>query len=300
MNFVLRSTAFVAVKAFVLVAALTLWTPFQVYAAATLYSHDFEAAPIGQFCCPQGGLFWSQGNIGGTDLIWDHTANGGTDGSKGLNVLFDGTDRPSYFVGLYDFEPIASDANPLGNGAVSSPSHVRFSIDVKTTGNINSKPIRLTVSQTDPNYQADRGIDANMDGDMTDSALIFSSILRPTLLVAGDYNHLTYTLDQGELSASITRNPPFGLPVVIPLTPEFDPTVSLFWAMYFFDDGFGSDAGNIVSIDNIRIEAVPEPSSIFLLGMGAISLLGYGLSPRVMRVEISSITGIRSATELMM
>lgn len=248
--------------AFTITAFVGLLSLFshQAYAVTTLYSHDFEAAPIGQFCCPQGGLFTSTGNIGGNDLIWEHTATGGANGSKGLDVLFDGTGRPFYSIALTDFEPTASDANPLGNGMVSSPSQIRFSFDLSATGSIASMPIRLRVSQTDPNYEADRGIDANMDGDMTDSATNYASTFTPVIVDGGDHQRIVFSLDQGQQSAFIVRTSP-GF-AIIPLAPEFDPTVSLGWSIAFDYAGFGSDAGNVVSIDNVRIDAVPEPTTL--------------------------------------
>jgi hypothetical protein len=239
--------------------------------AVPIYSQDFETAPVGQICCPQQGLSYTQGNVGGNDLIWDHTASGGAGGTKGLSILFDGTGRPGYIVAVGDIEPTASDANPLGNGIVTSPSHIRFSVDVKTIGNISPTPIKLRVAQTDPNYEADRGIYANSDGDMTDSATNFESTLTPTISMTSDYNHFSYTLDQGNLSAHINRTSPSA---VIPLTPEFDPTVSLTWSIIFDYTGFGFDAGNIVSVDNILIEAVPEPAAWLLTSIVCSILCG--------------------------
>jgi hypothetical protein len=96
-----------------------------------------------------------------------------------------------------------------------------------------------------------------MDGDMVDGATIFQSDYFPTL-VSG-YNHIGYTLNQGQITAYV--NSP-GAPSI---TPEFDPTVTLSWSINFDNVGFGSDAGNALSVDNIQIESVPEPGTIAML-----------------------------------
>ena len=57
------------------------------------------------------GFFYTAANL---LLKWEYTANGGADGSKGMTVSFDGTDRPSFAQGSFNaFQPTASDASPL-------------------------------------------------------------------------------------------------------------------------------------------------------------------------------------------
>jgi hypothetical protein len=186
--------------------------------------------------------------MGGNDLVWEITANGGVGGSKGLDISFDGTDRVNFYsVGIYDFEPVASDANPLANGTVSSASQLRFSVDIKTVGNLDTTPITLAISQRDEDYEADRSIDANMDGDMVDAAYVFISGLTPVISTSGDYYHLSFTFDEGDLSAYIQRNVFPSPPTKIPLTPTFDPTVTLLWGISGMND------------DEFRIETVPAP-----------------------------------------
>jgi hypothetical protein len=180
-------------------------------------------------------------------------------------ITFGGT-SPLYSLGFSIFQPSASDANPLGNGLVTDASQIRFSLDIKTIGNVTTQPVRLSAYQSDAHYEADRGIDANNDGDMTDSATVFRSAYAPILLDGGDFTHVSYTLDQGQLTASILRSVPFEPSTSIPLTPQFDPTVSLtlaFGGMNY--DTFGPDTGNAIVIDNIQIEVVPEPNAILLI-----------------------------------
>jgi hypothetical protein len=232
--------------------------------ATVLYSQDFESTTPGIKGGPGTDLFWAQGNI---LLTWEHTANGGANGTKGMTVNFDGTNRPGYLGSFYAFQPTASDASPLDNGLVTEPSQIKFDIDLKPIGNDSSKPVTISLSQTDPNYEADRGIDANGDGDMVDSAIAYRSEFTPTL-VAGDYTLVSFTMDQGLISANINS----GFPnfASIPLTPQFDPTVGITWGVSFGNSDFGSDAGNSLSADNIQISSVPEPSGLALLVMASV------------------------------
>ncbi|HJQ80959.1 MAG TPA: hypothetical protein VJ828_13450 [Lacipirellulaceae bacterium] len=249
-------------KRLTLLILINLVMPLSSEAAVTLYSQDFEAAPVGQVANPtMVGLFPATINMGGSALQWEFTADGGAAGTKGMDVKFDGTGRPNYFINFAILEPRSSDENL----PTSDPSKIRFSLDAKTVGAISPTPLRLRIFQDDPNYEADRGIDANMDGDMTDRAITFESVLSPELIQDGSYHRLSFTADQGAQDATISRvPPPPGMPALIHLTPEFDPTVTVHFSVLFGYEQFGFDAGNVVSVDNIRIEVIPEPSSIAL------------------------------------
>lgn len=190
------------------------------------------------------------------------TPNGGVGGSPALMFSLDRSQRADVSVGVYPFpinNPIeGSDAAPIGNLNSLVPSQIRFSVDIKSTGNISPTPITLRVFQLDASYEADRGIDVNGDGDSTDSAYIFQSSFQPTIVDGGGFATAAFTLDQGILTASIAPGP--SMPSV-PLTPAMDPTVPLAWSFSFGADGYGNDDGNVIIFDNIRVELIPEPSS---------------------------------------
>jgi hypothetical protein len=222
--------------------------------ATVLYSQDFESTTAGVVGGPGGsGIFDSEINL---LVTWEYTASGGANGSKGMTVSFNGTGRPSFATAsFYTFYPTAS---PL----VTTPSQINFAIDLKPVGNVTATPVKITVAQTDPNYEADRGIDADGDGDMVDSAVVFRSVYSPTL-IDGVYSHVSFTLDQGQINADInTGSPSF---TRVPLTPQFDPTIGFTWSVNFGISGFGADAGNSLSVDNIQVASVPEPSTIAML-----------------------------------
>ena len=154
----------------VIVALIAITAGAHSQANATfLYSQDFESTTPGVVGSPTG----SGINTSALNLLvgWEYTATGGANSTKGLTASFDGTGN-SVAGSIFVQKPTASDASPLGNGSMILLSPIEFSIDLKPVGNLNPDALKITVSQTDPNYEGDRGIDANGDGDMTDSAII--------------------------------------------------------------------------------------------------------------------------------
>jgi hypothetical protein len=261
--------------------------------AEILYSQTFEGTTLATV----GFGYWSI-STGAPAVVREVTATGGVGGSQGFAHYFDGTSGSSYLFAFNNIlQPIAaSDADPL---PVSDAAKIRFSMDVKTIGSLTSTPIRISVWQTDDNYEADRGIDLNSDGDMADSAIVFGSSFWPTVLDGNDYIGISFTIDQGTLFAAQNNPPPIGS---IPLTPQFDPTLPLVWSVTFgsegfvFGDGFdygagfGFDAGNILSVDNILVETVPEPSTIVALGIAFVCISALRVRCRTPR-EMHPIWG---------
>jgi hypothetical protein len=261
-----------------LIAMLTiamLMGSFDLAHCAVLYSEDFESAAVGPTQPQALGFNSSYGGTGPVPApLYSVTASSGVAGSKGFNLSFDSSGQSNTYV--VGFGPVikASDISPLGNGTVSSPTQIRFSMDVKVSGSVTSSPISITVQQFDGNYEMDRGIDANHDGDMKDGATTFSSTFTPILIDGSDYIHTSFTLDQGMISAWINRIPDFiNTNPIVPITPEFDPTLQLTIGIGTDSVRFGADAGNSVSVDNLLVETVPEPSTAALLVIGYIVAL---------------------------
>jgi hypothetical protein len=235
-------------------AALTAIAVASTQASATvLYNQDFEPTTPGVVGSPSGsGIFSATINM---LVTWEYTASGGANGSKGMTVSFNGTGLPSFAA--VSFSTLSPTAGPL----VTTPSQINFTIDLKPVGNVTTNPVKITLIQTDPNYEASRGIDANGDGDMIDSAVVFRSVYSPTL-IDGIYSHVSFTLDQGQISADISTG--FPTFTTIPLTPQFDPSIGFTWIVNLGISGFGADAGNSLSVDNIQVASVPEPSTLVL------------------------------------
>jgi hypothetical protein len=200
---------------------------------------------------------------------------GGVGGSKAYSVSFDGTNAPSSMYSITVAKQnavLASDANPLNAGLITRPSQIRFSLDLKVQGALVPTPLSFFIYQADGQYEQTHGIDANNDGDMADGARNYTTVYKPTLVNGNNFDHVQFTIDQGKLGSSMQRC--VGPCTNVFLTPIFDPTVSLNWSITFGsgptigDAGFGLDAGNSVTIDNVVIEAIPEPSILALLAIG--------------------------------
>ena len=247
-----------AVYPYIAVAAM-LFVQTQLH-AAILYSQNFDG--VGSL-----GFGFGTLNISAMGSVGD----GGVSGSKAYSVPFNGTNAPSsiYSIAFGKMNAVpASDAAPLGAGLIYSSSQIRFSLDIKVKGNLVPNPVSIAVRQRDSGYEQAHGVDANGDGDMTDSAMNFESVFKPILVDGADFVRVQFTLNQGALRSSIVRSDPCCSN--IPLVPIFDPTVSLDWSISFGSGavvgnaGFGLDAGNIVTVDNILIEAVPEPPALVM------------------------------------
>jgi len=76
----------------------------------------------------------------------------------------------------------------------------------------------------------------------------------PTL-ANGQYTHVHYTLDQATGSGS------------------YDPTQASNFRLQHGAGGFGFDANNIVRVDNILIQTVPEPAGLVLFGLSIPAVL---------------------------
>ena len=238
--------------------------------ASVLYSIDFENAAVGKISPPALGFSSGFGGTGDYSAGWVITADEGMNNSKGFNAFFDSSDSPFFTMGFNTFLP-ASNLNPIGSGSVSTENQLLFSMDVKVTGSLVSTPVVIALHQFDGNYEADRGIDANLDGDMSDGATVFRSFFTPTLVDGSEFVRVSFTLDQGNVDAVIFV-PGTGF---IPITPMFDPTLTLNFGVSFGSDGFGSDIENAIMFDNISLESVPEPS---ILAMTLVAMVAGGIT----------------------
>jgi len=251
-----------ALSAFVLSLSSSGWLR-----AAVLYEQDFEGESLATLDYSHFGMNYSVAHYSR-----EITQSGGANNSQGYRYSFDSTSRTRSFALSFAhlFGVPATDASPLAGKQFIDPSQLRFSVEIKSIGNLSSTPIRLAVEQTDRAYEADRGIDANFDGDMTDQAEVFESMFSPTIANGAEFVTASFTLDQGTLSAAVVPSP--GKPLPAPITPAIDPTVPITWAIYFDSAGYGFDAGNEITFDNIRIEYIPEPSTLALGSLALLSL----------------------------
>jgi hypothetical protein len=80
---------------------------------------------------------------------------------------------------------------------------------------------------------------------MLDGAAVYVPVVTPTITASGTYTHVTFTMDQGvqEVDEDVALE-----------HRVFSNGLSLLWQVNYHNGGFGFDAGNVISIDNIRIE----------------------------------------------
>jgi hypothetical protein len=233
--------------------------------AAVLYSNDFDDLIPGSVPVNASGLVqlhFNTASFGYSGAVatanWEVTATGGTGGSHGFTEHVNGQGTSDYDLSF------GVGVQPGG----ASASQIRVSMDIMEVGGISTTPVKVDVSQIDFQYESERGVDANQDGDMDDPAITYQSISPSATLTDGVYAHISFTLDEGVHSASITKTVSHQPPIVFPLTPLFDPTRTASINVTLDAAGFGLDNGNSISVDNLLVESVPEPSTIALLVVG--------------------------------
>ena len=74
---------------------------------------------------------------------------------------------------------------------------------------------------------------------------VFTPVFSPTISASNQYVHFSFTLDQATQDVD---------PDVRPQDPVFSNGLSLLWQASFNNGGFGLDAGNMVSVDNVKLE----------------------------------------------
>lgn len=228
-------------------------------AQVVLYSNDLESATPAAGTSDSG-LFEFHG-LGSLIFADEVCPACGVGGSQAYTQGWDGTVSSLdgfYFIGGGEFAVFADDGNPLPS---SDPADYTFYIDVKVTGNSIPTPVPFTVYQFNDNYDTEQGEDGNGDT-VVNGAENWNSTLAPVLVDGAGYVTSSYTLDSGAIGADSGVT-----------TPTFDPTVSLQWRFAFGAGEFGFDGGNSLHIDNIRLEVVPEPASMALLGVGGLMMM---------------------------
>jgi hypothetical protein len=224
--------------------------------AKVLYSQDFESVPVGTTTSvqiPPGLNGIGSSGQGTTTFGFELGATNGTASSHGLSLTFDAAQAISYEIHF------GSGTATLAPGI--SPSQIRISMDLKAVGSISSSPVTIKASQIDRQYEAARHIDLNNDGDMNDSAIVFESDFPVHLVDGADFTRVSFTLNQGQLSAFMDNSDFLHPTRTIPLVPTYDPALGVDWNISVANAGFGNDAGNGLSVDNIVIDTVPEPTT---------------------------------------
>jgi MYXO-CTERM domain-containing protein len=209
---------------------------------AILYSQNFEpSVPTSSTSAVFGG-FGQVNDISGT--AWQVQGGGGgggisvvtgvdTNGVGGSQALFANWDHSA--ATDFTFNQYTLYGLP-GPGAGVGLSDMQISMDIRIDGSETSNQ-PLTI-----NFQGNGGGP--------------EWVYTPTL-ANGAYTHVQYTLNQA----------------TPPLLVTFDPTQSYNLRLQHGAGGFGFDANNIVHVDNIVVQVVPEPTTA---AMGLLGLASLG------------------------
>lgn len=223
--------------------------------AQVIFSEDFEGPLPGPQEFPNGYSFFGGGlaNPVTTLQITDTESNGGLqsfqidiDSSNNVDSYFYG--GFGGFLGFFGTEFGAGAGQP-GN---DDPANYDWSFDLKVQGNDGdtaaATPLGGVVGLFKSDYEAVYGVDANNDGDMEDGFNIWETTFE-VAVADNNWNTVTLNLDAG--SAPTAPNDPAP---IVPITPTFDDESTIYFQLNFNSGGFGTDAGNVINIDNMQLE----------------------------------------------
>jgi hypothetical protein len=193
--------------------------------------------------------FEFHGDNPGIVFVEDITAAGGVGGSQSYQQTINSTAAAPDFYFYAGFGQFAVDFSNMPTGPdANNPAMYRFSADVKVTGNggtAGSTPLSIRVAAIDPDYEEEHNIDVNGDGQFVGGSAVYVPVVSPVIAASNVYTNVSFTLNQGTQDVDAD---------VRPQDRVFSNGLSLLWQINYHNGGFGFDAGNIVSIDNVKIE----------------------------------------------
>ena len=208
--------------------------------AASLYSENFETYANASVGPTSFGGFGQINNVGGSP--WQVQGGGGGGGiAATTGIDANGVGGSKSFFANWDHSLASSFTfdQETAYGVIAAPgagtplSQIQVSLSLYMSGSESSTtPI---------------GVDVQNNGN--------DFVFTPTL-ANGVFTTVAFTLNQTTPSGANA----------------FDPTLTSNLRVQFGAGGFGFDANNIVRLDNIVVQTVPEPSALALLGLGACGL----------------------------
>src|SRR5213076_477778 len=123
-------------------------------------------------------------------------------------------------------------------GGAASSANVQVDFDIRIDGATSATPVQMEIKQAGG----------------------YTSTFSPTGLVNGQYQHVTYLLNQGAESGVFSDSSNFSQ------------------LRFNMGNNFGADSDNVFHLDNFVLSVVPEPTSL-----ATLSLLGLGALRRARR-----------------
>lgn len=192
---------------------------------------------------------------GPNSLVWSEATveTGSVDNSQYYKQTVDSTASAADFFFFAGFGQFAVNfTNMPTDPGSNNASRYKFSADVKVDGNnggSGTTPVEMRVAAIDPDYETEHNIDVNNDSVISGGAAVYTPVVAPTIAATGQWTHVSFTLDQGTQDVD---------PDVRPQDRVFSNQLSLLWQFNYHAGGFGFDAGNVISVDNLRIEFSPQ------------------------------------------
>lgn len=214
---------------------------------------DFEGPLPGLQSYPDGYSF-AGGGVGDPNVIEQITDQVAYSGLQSFQIDLDASinDGSYFYYGLGGFLGFFGDGFGAAGGqaGADNPSRFAMSFDIMVQGNDGDEaatPVGGLVGLHKGDYEAVYGVDLNDDGDMDDGYDIWQSEF---VVPIGDPNwtHNVWQLDSG-------TTPTAPSPEID--TPFFDDESTFFFQIYFNSGGFGTDANNVVNLDNVQLEFTP-------------------------------------------
>lgn len=220
-----------------------------------LYVNDFEQFTPGPGLPAVDSFF----NFNGEAALVHSSEVTDTDGVDDSNSYKETADSSGstadgyFYAGFGQFAYFADELNPLPGAPLpesNDPAMYTLDLDIKVMGHSTSTPVELLFQAVDSDYDTATGMDGNGNG-AVDGAAVWVAQVFPTLSVGNnDWQHVSVDLTDGTTIADMN----------VP-TPFFNNELSFQWILAYNNGGFGFDSGNMVSVDNVRIEyigSVPE------------------------------------------
>ena len=219
---------------------------------------DFEGELPGLQSYPGGYSFFGGGLAGGGEAsptaTTEITEGSGFSSLQAFVISIDATvNAGSYFYGgvggFFRFHGTGF-GFAQGQPGASNPANYEMSFDLKVVGN-NGDQGAMPVGGSFAAYKTESGsgVDMNNDGDMLDGFDKWVSRF-DAHVTDNNYTHVVWNLAQG---SAPTADPFFP-------SPQFDDETTFAFQIFFNSGGFGTDAGNVITIDNVQLKFTPSAS----------------------------------------